>query len=92
MRSRTCGLAADWEVHSSPADRLDYALLRLARRAGEDPVGDFQNAPRRGWLKLRRNDVRPITVGSQCSDWRTAGKLPWQHHSDELRNDHSRLH
>src|SRR5262249_50807221 len=54
----TYGLAADWEVHSSPVDRLDYALLRLARLAGEETVGDFQNAPRRGWLKLRKMDVR----------------------------------
>jgi hypothetical protein len=27
------------------------------RRAGDDAVGDFQNAPRRGWLKLRTTDV-----------------------------------
>jgi hypothetical protein len=30
----------------------------LARKAGEDPVGDFQNAPRRGWLKVRKADVQ----------------------------------
>jgi hypothetical protein len=55
----TYGLAAAWEVHSSPADQLDYAFVRLPRRAGEDPVGDFQNAPRRGWLKLQKTDVGP---------------------------------
>jgi V8-like Glu-specific endopeptidase len=54
----TCGLAADWEVHSSPFDKLDYAILRLDRRAGEEAVGDFQNAPRRGWLTLKKTDVR----------------------------------
>jgi hypothetical protein len=53
-----CRLAADWDVHSSPRETLDYAVLRLDLRAGEEAVGDFKDAPRRGWLKLRKADVR----------------------------------
>jgi hypothetical protein len=63
-------LAADWLVDHSPysphdeevpptgepsADELDYALLRLTRRAGEEPVGgptdDGEWTPR-GWLRM----------------------------------------
>ncbi|GAA1569595.1 hypothetical protein GCM10009827_109200 [Dactylosporangium maewongense] len=63
-------LAADWLIDHSPhsrhdgevpptgepsADELDYALLRLAGRAGEEPVGgptnDGEWTPR-GWLKM----------------------------------------
>jgi endonuclease G len=54
----TCRLAADWDVRSSPFEKLDYAVLRLDRQAGEDAVGEFKDAPRRGWLKLRKADVR----------------------------------
>jgi V8-like Glu-specific endopeptidase len=54
----TYGLATNWEVHSSPVAKLDYAVVRLDRRAGEEPVGDFKDAPRRGWLKLQKPDVR----------------------------------
>jgi hypothetical protein len=54
----TYRLSADWDVHNSPSGTLDYALLRLDRPAGEEPVGDFKDAPRRGWLKLRKADVR----------------------------------
>jgi V8-like Glu-specific endopeptidase len=56
--STTYRLASNWDVHSSPSETLDYAVLRLDRPAGEEPVGDFRNAPGRGWLKLRKADVR----------------------------------
>jgi hypothetical protein len=59
----------DWEVDSSPhspaekttrpddppptADELDYALVRLTRQIGEEPVPpSVPGAPRRGWLTL----------------------------------------
>jgi hypothetical protein len=53
----TYGLATSWEIHSSPDDKLDYAFLKLSGRAGEGPIGDFQDAPQRGWLKLQKTDV-----------------------------------
>ena len=56
--SRICRLASNWDVRSSPFGQLDYAVLRLDHPAGEDPVGDFKDAPRRGWLKLGKADVR----------------------------------
>ena len=68
------GLAVDWNLDSSPnsaaeltatpdtppptPEELDYALVRLARRLGDEPVtpkGGVE-APRRGWL--------PISAGS----------------------------
>jgi V8-like Glu-specific endopeptidase len=61
------GLTNDWLVdHSAysaldlevapgieaPADRLDYAILRLSARAGDDPPGSpSQSPPRRGWVE-----------------------------------------
>lgn len=53
-----CGLGSDWDIQSSPVNQLDYAVLRLARQVGEEPIGDFKDAPRRGWLTLRKNDVK----------------------------------
>ena len=43
-------LAADPIVDSSPLELLDYVVLRLAGRAGDDPVAGQAGAPARGWL------------------------------------------
>jgi hypothetical protein len=37
-RGRECRLAANWLLASSPVEALDYALIRLAEPAAEDPV------------------------------------------------------
>ena len=59
MRLVAEGLRNAFVDHNdSPSEKLDYAMLRLDRPAGEDPVVDFKDAPRRGWLKLRKADVR----------------------------------
>ena len=41
---------ATWFVHESPTTQLDYALVRLSGRPGDEPVSAFPGAPRRGWL------------------------------------------
>jgi hypothetical protein len=57
-------LAAEWLVDSSPyesggepePEELDYAILRLARSAGDDPVGGWPagaTPPKRGFMKLK---------------------------------------
>ncbi len=46
-KGRECRLARDWLLASSPEDRLDFALVRLAERAGEDVV----EGGKRGFLK-----------------------------------------
>ena len=43
-------LASDWLIDSSPANELDYALLRVEGPPGEMPVAGQQDAPARGWL------------------------------------------
>lgn len=43
-------LATIWLVASSPADELDYALLRVSDEPGKRPVGNQQYASARGWL------------------------------------------
>src|SRR5262249_49991179 len=54
----TVGLAEKWDVHSSPANGgLDYHLVRLARKVGDEPVGSFVNAPKRLWLSRSVNEV-----------------------------------
>jgi hypothetical protein len=58
---RTCGLADPWLLASSPVEQLDYALVRLAQRAGDDAVGCCT----RGVLKLVAHDFvanEPIIV------------------------------
>jgi hypothetical protein len=52
----TYKLASDWLVSSSPPEQLDFALLRLADRAGDGTLGEQPNAPIRGFL-------RPTTKG-----------------------------
>ena len=66
----TVSLAANWCVDSSQAspselgtgpdgpsgDLLDYALLRLAKPAGEDAVSPGHS---RGWIKTQRNTSSP---------------------------------
>jgi V8-like Glu-specific endopeptidase len=51
-------LHKEWDVHKSPVDQLDYALVRLAKEAGKDVIGNFQQAPKRGWNKLQRTAAR----------------------------------
>jgi V8-like Glu-specific endopeptidase len=53
----TYALAKDWDVYKSPVNQLDYALVRLAKPAGDDSVGSFQNAPNRGRIKLQTTDA-----------------------------------
>jgi hypothetical protein len=59
----TFGFATDWRVALSPnnpgtreprPDELDFAIIRLAERAGEQFVGDRSKPPRtpRGWISL----------------------------------------
>lgn len=49
---RECRLAEErWLLASSPEGELDYALLRLAQRPGEDVVAGGAQAPR-GWLTM----------------------------------------
>ena len=70
-------LAADWLLDSSPPSdselngtegppptsaQLDYAMLRLSDRAGDEPVGGPTNAPdppARGWVRRPRNPRVP---------------------------------
>jgi V8-like Glu-specific endopeptidase len=73
----TYGLANDWLIDSSenypldqdpPADRLDYALLRLAEAAGNDTVGDKSNSAgnKRGFIAWPANPFNPV-AGSGLS-------------------------
>lgn len=62
-----CGLAADWRVASSPTapedvtvggreantTELDYALVRLSRSVGHDPIA--ASGEERGWIALKDN-------------------------------------
>jgi hypothetical protein len=48
-----------WLADESPADALDFALLRLKRPAGEEPVAAFRNAPKRKWIPLRECNAKP---------------------------------
>lgn len=43
-------LADPWYVHHSVVEKLDYALVRLAAKAGDEPIGSYENAPARAWL------------------------------------------
>ena len=42
--------ATDWLIAHSPMDALDYVLLRVDGRPGDDPVGGQPGAPPRRWL------------------------------------------
>jgi hypothetical protein len=42
--------AQDWLIDSSPVDDLDYALIQVDGTPGDDPVGNQQGAPERGFL------------------------------------------
>ena len=70
-------LAGDWLIDASenypldqlpPADRLDYALIRLATPAGDDTVGDSGNqfGEKRGFFPIPDNPFNPA-VGSGLS-------------------------
>ena len=58
---RVCRLASSesWLVHESPATQFDYAIVRLDEPVGDLPIAEFNNAPSRGWLKLKESDVQP---------------------------------
>lgn len=53
-------LAGDWLAGSSPVAELDFALLRLARAAGDEPIGGVgePGAAARGWIPFVQNDAR----------------------------------
>jgi V8-like Glu-specific endopeptidase len=48
-------LAKNWHVHHSVVDKLDYALVQLSAKAGDEPIGSYQNAPERAWLTAGAN-------------------------------------
>ncbi|HUR79467.1 MAG TPA: trypsin-like peptidase domain-containing protein [Thermoanaerobaculia bacterium] len=68
-------LADDWLIDSSPyvqkdvdgtgdeptAEQLDYALIRLRRPIGDEPIGEkpTADAPPRGWMKLDEHGPVP---------------------------------
>jgi V8-like Glu-specific endopeptidase len=52
-------LAKNWYVHHSGVDKLDYALVRLAEKAGDEPIGSYENAPARAWLSAGANQPLP---------------------------------
>jgi len=56
---RQYALATEPIVDSSPLESLDYVILRLAGRAGDDPVGGQAGAPARGWLTPSSATVAP---------------------------------
>lgn len=39
-----------WLIDNSPAEVLDYALLRIKGTPGNDPIGNQYGAAKRGWL------------------------------------------
>lgn len=45
-----------WLLDSSSLSALDYALVRLAGKAGEDPADGGMTAPQRGWLTPEKHD------------------------------------
>jgi hypothetical protein len=55
-QNRTYSLAegGGWLAYSSPVegDGLDYALLRLASKAGLDRIDDLPTTPQRGWVRM----------------------------------------
>ena len=73
----TFNLATDWLIDQSenypldqdpPADRLDYALIRLATAAGDDTIGDKSNptGDKRGYIPWPANPFNPV-AGSGLS-------------------------
>ena len=68
-----------WEPHE-----LDYALLRLAKRVGEQPIGEKAEAvaPRRGWITLPSN---PPAIAANDRLWL------FQHPQDESGQSARRL-
>lgn len=51
-------LSEDWLVHESGTDQLDYVVVRLDGTPAADPIGNFQNAPNRGWLQPSRGAIQ----------------------------------
>jgi V8-like Glu-specific endopeptidase len=50
-------LADTWLIDSSPFEELDYALVRLDRKAGDEIVGGWPGttkAPKRGWMTIKK--------------------------------------
>ena len=52
------GLQRGWFVWESETDKLDYAIVRLDKPAGNETVGQFVGAPQRGWLSLKKHEVK----------------------------------
>lgn len=73
----TYGLAPDWYIDSSetfpldqeaPADRLDYALIRLASPAGLDTIGDKSSlaGEKRNFVPLPQTPFIPAAGSGLC--------------------------
>jgi len=73
----TYGLATDWFIDASegfpldqeaPADRLDYALIRLATPAGRDTIGDKSNlaGEKRGFIPVPQTPFVPAAGSGLC--------------------------
>jgi hypothetical protein len=73
----TYGLATDWFIDASesfpldqeaPADRLDYALIRLASSAGMDTVGDKGSlaGEKRGFIPVPETPFVPAQGSGLC--------------------------
>ena len=52
-------LAEDWLIDYSPADELDYVLLRVEGTPGDDPVSGQAGAPRRWLTPAQAHIFRP---------------------------------
>jgi hypothetical protein len=62
-RGKTYPLAAnaEWLIHSSPSESggLDYAVLKLASKAGLERIDDVPTSPQRGWVRVAVNAPAP---------------------------------
>ena len=50
---------AGWDIQKGESEEFDFAIVRLGQPAGEALVGDFPEAPRRGWLALVKPRIEP---------------------------------
>jgi V8-like Glu-specific endopeptidase len=50
-------LAGNWLVDTSPVNELDFVLVRLAGKAGDEAVAGQFGAPGRGWLRLAQHAI-----------------------------------
>jgi hypothetical protein len=64
---RTCQFADAWLVDSSPADNLDYALIRLKDAVGEDRLdagADPLSGAKRGFIEMPQEGPHGLAHGS----------------------------